>query len=159
MYLTPYYHILFYILALFSLQQLSYCSWSSFEFEWYRDGKKMCNLTSYVKYIFWNIRNLKCLLLGLHVAHEHTSKMLKSKNRYIEVINGFRMNFENNRKQYFDVDKNIKGGLVWSIAFHGNYIFTTTKIPCTPCICLSYRLHITLHSIYVIFFEITISIA
>ena len=110
----------------------------------------MCNLTSYVKYIFWNIRNLKCLLLGLHVPHEHTSKMLKSKGRYIEVINGFRMNFENNRKQYFDVDKNIKGGLVWSLAFHCNYVFTTTKILYTPCICLSidYISHYTPYTWY-----------
>ena len=127
------------------MQQLSYCSWSAFEFEWYRNGKKIRNLTSYVKYIFLNIRNLKCLLLGLHVPHEHTSKMLKSKGRYIEVINGFRMNFENNRKQYFDVDKNIKGGIVWSLAFDSNYIFTTTKILCTPCICLSYTHHTTIH--------------
>ena len=51
-------------------------------------------------------------IVSLHVPHEHTSKMLKPKNRYIEVINGFRMNFDNNRKQYFDVDKNIIGGLV-----------------------------------------------
>ena len=134
----------------FSLQQLSYCSWSAFEFEWYRNGKKIRNLTSNVKYIFLNIRNLKCLLLGLHVPHEHTSKMLKSKGKYIEVINGFRMNFENNRKQYFDVDKNIKGGIVWSLAFDSNYIFTTTKILCTPCICLSidYISHYTPYTWY-----------
>ena len=77
-------------------------------------------------------------IVSLHVPHEHTSKMLKPKNRYIEVINGFRMNFDYNRKQYFDVDKNIIGGLVWSSAFDSKYIFTTTKILCTPGICRSY---------------------
>ena len=159
MYLTPNYHMLFNIFALFFIATIKLLFliliWIRVISKW----KKIRNLTSNVKYIFLNIRNLKCLLLGLHVAHEHTSKMLKSKNRYIEIINGCRMNFENNRKQYFDVDKNIKGGLVWSLVFDCKYIFTTAKILYTRCIRLSYRLHITLHSIYVIFFEITISIA